>query len=278
MAHGDVIVRVVTENGIPIPDAEVWNRGQHDKWLQAKTDESGLARINRVYIREKNRNDGVEASLFIKKNDYLSTWHTVEIDLASMVPIQTQVTLSQGGTVGGRISNPKGEPIEGIRIVCLTNDGSLNTRSDKNGVFVLKNFPPNHRVDVLPPSPYATKRDLFLTGTDNDIILEYEGSVRVRAINKTTSEPIPNFNVMLRESPTKKPGDPRPELHPHLANPGTDVVSPTKEFVYSRLTVGSPVQVIVSAEGYEPVTIDRVEAVPVEESKTLDVRLTPKSK
>jgi hypothetical protein len=278
MAHGDVIVRVVTENGMPIPDAEVWNRGQHDKWLQAKTDESGLARINRVYIREKNHNKGAEASLFIKKNDYLSTWHTVDIDLASIIPVQTRVILSQGVTIGGRLSNSKGEPLEGIRIVCLTNDGSLSTQSDKNGVFVLKNFPPSHRIDFLPSSPYATKRDLFLTGTDNDIILEYEGSVRVRAIDKTTSEPLPNFNVVLRESPTKKPGDPRPELHPHLASPGTDVISPIKEFVYSRLTVGSPVQITVSAEGYEPVTIDRVEAVPMEESKTLDVTLTPKSK
>ncbi len=94
-------------------------------------------------------------------------------------------------------------------------------------------------------------------------------------LDATTDEPIRAFNVQITFSPKRQPGEPSTVLFSSFVNPGQNVHSNDGRFNLGNLVVGMPLQVMVSAEGYERHVTERVVVARPDDLRIKEFRLDP---
>ena len=94
-------------------------------------------------------------------------------------------------------------------------------------------------------------------------------------LDARTGKPIRAFNVQITFSPQQQPGEPSVGLRSDLVNPGQAFQSDAGRFQIGDMVVGMPLQVMVSAQGYERRVIERVVVAVPNEALAEEFRLDP---
>lgn len=272
---GDVIVEVVAGNGSPIAGATVINRGSSTSAIRtAVTDVRGRAKLQDLFTRYDGCHVTVKAEHFIAKRVPVVPG-TVEY------PEELKVQLELGRTVRGVVVKPDGTPAPKLRVYYNGGESSMNdlgdrVSTDSDGRFVIHGLPDKSTVTVYTPREFAPIRKLPVPVSEQEfrIQMSIAGLIRVRALDADSREPLDEFNVRLGFCEIRKPDDPRARgISSYLINPGVNIQGTKKEFRLDGQVVGTPYKLIVSAEGYEPTTIARVEAQAADTAELLDVPL-----
>ena len=86
------------------------------------------------------------------------------------------------------------------------------------------------------------------------------GLILGKVVDGTTGRPIRAFNVQITFSPQYRPGEPSSGLPSILVDPGQAYQSDEGRFKIGELVAGMPLQVMVTAQGYERGVRERVVA------------------
>ncbi len=129
MSTEEFRLRVVNEEGDPIPDAELFLTGV-DTWARGRSDERGIALV---------RFPDMLATVVARADGYAAkeTWagHLPKDEPYTM-------TLGRGFTISGKLTDPDGKPLAQVRVTGEHEDFRWSTLSgvtDADGAFELKN-------------------------------------------------------------------------------------------------------------------------------------------
>lgn len=274
VTRGDCIVTVTDPQGKPLGGAVIVNYGEGNKQKEVMTDATGLARVNQLYSSSDFANPQGEVQLRVHAAGFLDTWVSVA-SKGDAALANVSVRLQKGVTFQGRVVNSKGEPIPKVQVSSLDSQPQI-VDTDSEGRFELTNRRAGSQITLQPRPPYAPKYDLSWNSNvkGKEIELDYEGVIRVVAIDKVTGKRLPSFNVKVMKSQASQPNDPVSHIHPHQSDPGTSIVSPSAEFRLGSLQVGTPLKIVVSAKGFESKALERAEAMLEKEIKLIEVQLS----
>lgn len=196
-------------------------------------------------------------------------------------PAETEFRLMPGHTINGKTVDEQGKPLPDVRIV---NDGLAGTgwgvyeviKSDENGNFSFDSLPEKAVLDFSKPGYSPITDKLLPLGGDDEVIVTIPdaGMLRGRVVDNTTGTPIRDFTVRMISSPDRK----RDEPHGHLFAEQVDgefFSHITGRFEIKDLVQKMPLQVTVTADGYERKIIRRVVATKASEIETTIFRLNP---
>lgn len=274
---GDVEFEVTDEKGQPIAGATLKNpSGSSRRYRLATTDMGGVARLDNLYRCLDKKYVTIKAQGKIPQR--------LEIEPGPKgKPKLFKVTLKTGKTLKGVVLTPNGKPApKNTRIYFNEGEhgewdgGRVTTNSE--GRFVIHGLPDFTTITVYTPQKYEPIEDLkfdLADGKEVEIKMIPAAVLRVRAIDETTGEPIPEFNVRLGSCKARQEGDrPGNGIYAHLVNPGVNIHGTQKEYTLDHQFAGAVYKVTVSAKGYQTKTIERMQTVVRSESKLIDVSLT----
>ncbi len=274
---------VVDENGESIVGAKLKNTGNPSgRVREGVTDEFGVCRLDDLFITPVGFGGQPNSAMVVFSADRYIGENVNLPESSRKDENKMTVTLRRGKTFKGRIVTPTGEPAAKVWVFCERVGISLDSDSlytDDQGEFQFNGLDSNIRLTIQPRTTYQLQEKVsFAVGDDEaeitTITLEYTGSLRVRALDATTKEPIPDFNVKLGFA-EHQPGDPTFQrgLPSELMANGVNVTGAVKEYLFEGSPIGMPYKLFVSAEGFEPQTIDRAVCSKVTESPLIDVFL-----
>ena len=187
--------------------------------------------------------------------------------------------MEPGHRLQGRVTDDRGHPLEGVRVYFgganHAQEGGGKATTDAQGRFDFDSLPAG--------CPFAFYKDGYSEIDDRNLPLDTDEVVTVemvpagagpgRAVDARTGKPIRAFNVQIGHSPRRQPDDPSGGIRSDLINPGQVFQSDEGRFKVGDLILGMPIQVTVSAEGYERRAIERVVAARPDEAKAEEFRL-----
>jgi hypothetical protein len=175
---------------------------------------------------------------------------------------------------------PDGKP--GAKLWVFYNEGEhgndLGGRvdSDENGRFEVDSLPAGCTFTVYSPKGFAPfhSQQLPLDGEKEVVItLEPAGLVRGRVLDDATGKVLVPYRVRIMVSQNRRPDEPAPSMFSSLVNEGLIITAEEGQFEFGDFPQKAPMQLIVSAEGYEPATVERVLTATADVAKSVDVRL-----
>jgi beta-lactamase regulating signal transducer with metallopeptidase domain len=274
--HGGSIVGVVRDNqGRPIAGADVRNPGRSSgDFREAKTGPDGRFRLENLYDTLTGKEVIVRAPGFAPRR------MKVEPGPAEK-PAEVTITLEPGHRIQGRVTDDKGRALEGVNVYFSGGNGPHpeggKTTTDAQGRFSFDSLPPDSPF-VFQKNGYSPidNRQLPLDG-DDVVTVEMvpAGLILGKVLDAATGKPIRAFNVQITFSPERQPGDPSSGLRSDLINPGQAFQSNEGRFKLSELLAGMPLQVMISAQGYERHVTKRVAAAVPDEARVNEFRLDP---
>lgn len=264
---GDVIITVVNSKGEPVEGIELINRGNGTGVTRnATTDEDGIGRLKNL-LRYQGCHVVARGKGMIPKS--------VRVEPGTQdKPAELRVQLEPGKTIHGRVVSPEGEPIErsmvlvysGVDFVTLEDLKWKRIYSDAEGRFEIDGLEEPTKLRIMPRyrSDFVEVKGFQVDFDKEEQLVElpYGAELRIRAVDSMTGEPIPEFNVKLGlvDFRQRQPNDIVSGVEVSLTNPGVNIQGATKEFVLKSEPDGAVFKVIVSAEGYQTKTLNRVEA------------------
>jgi len=272
---GSIAGVVVDQQGRPVAGAEVSNTGRSsDMVRETKTGPDGRFRLDDLF--ENN----VGKEVFVRAKGSAPKRVTVRPGPRDQ-PGEVTINLEPGHRIKGRVADEKNGPLAGVQ-VCFSNlnhgnlDGGITTTDDR-GLFSFDSLPPG--------APFAFDKNGYSEINDRRLPLDSDQVVQVvmapagviigRVLDATTDQPIRAFNVQITFSPKRQPGEPSTVLFSSLVNPGQNVHSNDGRFNIGNLVVGMPLQVMVSAEGYERHVTERVVVARPDDLRIKEFRLDP---
>lgn len=272
---GGSIAGVVRDGrGRPIAGAEVQNRGRSSSDVrETKTDEAGRFRLDDLYESVNGREVIVWAKGAIPK--------PVKVDLVGsrQKPAEFVIDMEPGHRIRGRVVDDKGRPVKGARVSFGRGrqpfgDGD-QTETDDGGRFALDTLPPDATLSFWKGGfSEIQDRKLPIDGdAEVEVAMAPSAAILGKVVDAKTGRPIPSFLVQITFSPVRKATDPSSGLRSDLVNPGQKFRSAEGRFRIGDLVLGMPLQVMVSADGYERGVIGRVEAASGDEAA--EFRLEP---
>lgn len=273
---GGSIVGIVRDHqGKPISGASLRNMGQSsDEVREVKTDANGRFRMDNLYESNGMKDVLVRASGSSPKR--------VKVEVGTKEkPNEVAIDLEVGHRVRGRVVDEKGRPLKDVRVSFANGNNPFSdgdrTDTDAEGKFSF---------DALPPDcPFGFSKTGYSEIHRQPLLLDGDGAVEIamvpagvivgQALDAKTGKPIPRMNVQITFSRYQRPGDPSATLRSDLVNPGQTFQSPKGEFKLLNLVAGMPLQVMVSADGYERGVAARVEAAKANEAAIEVFRLEP---
>jgi beta-lactamase regulating signal transducer with metallopeptidase domain len=276
MPDGGSIVGIVRDHrGAPIAGAELVNQGRSTAQnRETKTGADGRFRLDNLFEGSTGKEVLVRAKGQAPKR--------VKVEPGPRdQPAEVTIDLEAGHTIKGRVVDEKGKPIAGVMVDfahgrnAFSDGGRMDT--DAQGRFAFDSLPED--------SPFGFSKDGFsaiqdrrleLDG-DEEVVVEMTsaGVILGRAVDAKTGKPIKNFVVQITFSPKRQPGDPSGGLASDLVSPGQSFQSAEGLFKLNNLIVDMPLQVTVSAEGYEKQVADLVRAAHPADAQDEELRLEP---
>jgi beta-lactamase regulating signal transducer with metallopeptidase domain/protocatechuate 3,4-dioxygenase beta subunit len=272
--RGGSIAGVVRDSeGRPIAGAELMNTGMSsDEVRTATTGPEGRFLMDNLYKRSTGEEVIVRARGFAPKR----------VDVTSGPPdrpAEVAIALDPGHRIRGRVVDESGRPLEGVWVYFahgrrMFSEGGRGT-TDANGVFFFDSLP-----EVSPFSFYKQDYSAIEDRTlplDTDavatVVMRPAGTIVGRVVDARTGEPVGAFTVRITFSRTRQPGEPSGSLSSALEDPGLASTSGDGRFKVGGLVVDMPLQVTVSAAGYERRVLERVVVARPEAAKIQEFRL-----
>ena len=264
---------VVDKDGNPIEGAHIENHGSSSNHVRAAdTNEEGEFKLTKLFRADE---------LVVQAKGYAPR----QVSIAGKItdpPSEIKITLQPGHFVKGRTVNENGDPIPGVSITSDGRSGSgwriwRNVKSDADGSFFYDSLPPGAVLDFYKRGySRMDDRELPLDGEDVvDVVMTEQGILRGRVVDRATGKPIPVFKVKIGFSPDRKPGEPSSGLSGARVFEGESFSNVTGRFELADFVQGMPLQVTVTAEGYERTIVRRVMAMKESESAAKVYELEP---
>ena len=271
---GSIAVEVVGPDDQPVADAELINPSERSNVKRTgRTDAEGSCQLDDVL------NASGRYELNVKAKGFAPQRVNFEPGTAQD-PTLVRVKLQPGHRIRAKVLLPDGKPA--AKVWVFYNDGEHGNElggkvdADDNGRFEVDSLPPGCAFTVYSPkgcSPYS-KRPLPLDGNDEVVIrLEAAGLVRGRVLDSASGKAVVPSRVRIMVSQNRRPDEPAPSLLSSLVNEGLLITSETGDFEFGDLPPKAPMQLIVSADGYEPMTVERVLTEKGDAARPIDVRL-----
>lgn len=271
----DVRVTVLDENDQPMRAAKLTNRGNSTADVRSgETDEQGVCLLQDLFSGYA----GCQVS--VKADGYIAVQRS--IDPGSIdTPSEITVNLQPGKTLRGRVILPSGEPASKLRVYYDGGENPFNglggrVETDADGKYEIRGLASQTTLTVSTPKQCAPVRGLLVQVIDEEFELQLQaaGILIARAVDAETKAPIASFNVKLGFSEDRRAGDPRSGgISTRLTQQGENIQGTQKEFRLEGKTPGTPYKLIVSADGYETNTLERVEVQSANTAEVLDVPL-----
>jgi RNA polymerase sigma factor (sigma-70 family) len=261
--------QVTDEDGVPVSGVTVGTTRDRCMWnsVQAKTDSEGRYELNNVDVQHGLvlwAVDNTHAPYVEDVNNSpLPDKMLKNIRLADSVPLHGKIVDKEGNPVSGvSVSLREYKGVSGISV------GEPNQwiTSDSQGRFTIRNVPPEGKVilEVYADFIGGITMPEVEAGQEEEYIIEVERSGRIygSVVGDSTDEPVRRFNVKINSSKTEpfKGG-----YEATWSREGHYFDSAEGFFDTGRATlaVGAEYSVTIYADGFNPLTIDPVEAQPI---------------
>ena len=103
--------------------------------------------------------------------------------------------------------------------------------------------------------------------------LQEAALVRGRVIDALSRQPAVPYRIRIMISRDRRPGEPAPGMWSSLVEEGRVITKTDGEFEFGDLPRGTPLRLMVAADGYQANAVDRVVALPRGEFKPIEIRL-----
>lgn len=270
---GSVAGVVLDGQGQPIAKAEVVNMGRStSETRETKTGPDGRFRLDNLYDGTTGKELIVRAGGFAPKR--------VKVEpTPDGKPTEVKIELEPGHRIKGRVVDDQGRPLQGVGVYYAHGNWGFSdggrAETDDQGRFSF---------DTLPPeTPFAFIKEGFSEIDGRQLPLDGEAEVTVemtpagviagRVLDAATGKPIPTFNVSVTFSPKRQPDEPSAGLRSDISDPGQVYQSDTGDFKLGDLVAGMPLQVMISANGYERAVSERVVAARPDKAQVTEFRL-----
>ena len=273
---GGSIVGVVRDaQGKPIAGATLKNMGGSSNEIrEVKTDADGRFRMDDLYEGSTGKDVLVTASGSAPQRVGITPGTREE-------PSEIVIDLAPGHRVRGRVVDEKGGPLADVMVDFgdgrnpFGEGGRVDTGAD--GLFSFDALPPNATFGFSKTGfSEIQHRPLTLDGEEVvEVAMSPAGVIAGKVLDAATGRPLAQFLVQITFSPDRRPGDPQATMRSDLITPGQTFQSPEGAFQITDLVLGLPLQVMVSADGYERAVATRVEAGPPGTVPAEEFRLEP---
>jgi protocatechuate 3,4-dioxygenase beta subunit len=271
---GSILVTVVDGQGQPVAGATLINPSRRSSIeRRGTTDARGECRLDDILDVNGRYELNVTASAFAPRRVAFQPGTAAQ-------PTPVRVQLAPGHRIRGRVLLAGGQPAAKVRV--YYNEGEhgnpLGGRVDTNadGRFSLDSLPSGCTFTIYSPKGYAPydDRPLPLDGAREVVVmLEPAGMVRGRVFDAATGDVLVPYRVRIMVSPNRRAGEPSTGMLTQLVEEGLVITRRDGEFEFGDFPRGVPMQLIVSAEGYEEQSVDRVITKPASEQQPLEIRL-----
>ena len=273
---GSIAGVVLDPQGRPVAGALVSNMGRvsEQQVRETKTGPDGRFRLDDLY--ETN----VGKEVFVRAKGAAPRRVKVKPGPRDQ-PGEATIRLEAGHTIKGRVADEKNVPLAGVQVY-FSNfyhgnlDGGMTTTDDR-GLFSFDSLPSDAPF-AFSKQGYSEIDDRKLpldTGQVVAVVMAPTGVLIGRVRDAWTGEPIRAFNVQITLSDERQPGEPLTGFDGRLVNPGRNVHSNDGRFNFGNLGVGLPLQVMVSAEGYERHVMKRLVVARPDDLRIKEFRLEP---
>ncbi len=195
-------------------------------------------------------------------------------------PTPVRVQLEAGHRLRGRVLLADGKPAAKVRV--YYNEGEHGNElggrvdTDADGRFAIDSLPPDCTFTIYSPKGYAPVDDVPLPlDTDEEVVVQLEeaGVVKGHVVDDATGKTLVPYRVRIMVSPNRFPGEPATGMLTSLVEEGLVITGADGKFSFGDFPHDVPMRLIVSSEGYEEQTIDRVLTKPAAQQQPVEVRL-----
>jgi beta-lactamase regulating signal transducer with metallopeptidase domain len=275
--HGGSVTGIVVDHRAqPVAGASVVNIGNSSSDVrETKTGSDGRFRLDNLF---ESRTFGKEVLVRAKgaapRRMKVATGPPEK-------PAEVTIQLEPGHRIHGRVMDDKKRAIAGVDIYFAGGDNPFDAgghgQTDAQGRFSF---------DALPPdAPFSFRKKGFSQlsdqrlplDTDQEIAVELvpEGALFGKVTDAATGKPVRSFNVRITFSPKRLQGEPSSGLLTSLNRPGSNYQSAEGRFKLGELVAGMPLQVTISADGYERTVAERVVVSRSDEPRWEEYSLQP---
>jgi beta-lactamase regulating signal transducer with metallopeptidase domain len=244
--------------GGPIAGAELTNMGQSSSDVRkARTGPDGRFVMHNLYRNNVGEEVIVRAAGFAPRRLTVASGPPDR-------PAEVAIALEAGHRIKGRVVDERGNPLEGVWVYFAHGDhmfseGGRGT-TDADGQFAFDSLPPDatfsfHKGDYSSIDDRALPLDTTAVAT---VVMVPAGVLVGRVTDVRTGAPVQTFTVELTHSRTRQPGEPGGPMPSSLNDPGLAYSASDGRFKVGGLVAGMPLQVTVTAPGYEPRVAERV--------------------
>jgi hypothetical protein len=254
--HGGTVAGSISDTkGNPIAGATLTNHGRSSRDQRTTTtDELGIFLLDDVFEGSIGHELVVKAKGFAPQRVKFRPG-------TQESPAKIAITLEAGHRIRGRVVDEAGKAIPGVRVYFANGNrgGGFGlggrTTSDADGRFEFDSLP-----KVCPFTFVADgyseieAAELPLDGDEEVVVtMQSEGVIKGRVVDATTGKPVSPFNVQITFSPDRKPDEPGHHLSgPRATAPdGERFADGEGTFILKELIRGMPLQVSVTANGYD---------------------------
>jgi hypothetical protein len=271
---GSVLVTVVGPDGKPVPNARLVNPGDSSAFRHyGRTDDNGQCQLDDVYDIFGRHELAVTAKGFAPQQLSFDPGPPGK-------PSQLKVTLEPGHRIRGRVVLGPNRYGAGLRVFYARGEhGELiggDVTTDADGRFAIDSLPKACTFTVYSPPGYAPfhEQALPLDGPDEVLVrLDAAALVRGRVIDALSRQPAVPYRIRIMISRDRRPGEPAPGMWSSLVEEGRVITKGDGEFEFGDLPRGTPLRLMVTADGYQANAVDRVVALTRGEFKPIEIRL-----
>ncbi|HEV8004309.1 MAG TPA: carboxypeptidase regulatory-like domain-containing protein [Planctomycetaceae bacterium] len=271
---GSVLVTVTGPDGKPVTNARLVNPGTNSSWRRyGRTDDRGECQLDDVYEIFGRHELGVTAKGFAPRQLSFDPGPPGK-------PSRLQVALEAGHRIHGRVSLGAGRFAAGVWVFYNHGEhgeligGRVDAGSD--GRFAIDSLPKGCTFTIYSPKGYApfNERKLPLD-TESEVLVTLEAAsiVKGRVVDTVTRKPVVPYRIRIMMSHDRHPGEPAPGMLSQLVNEGLIITKSDGEFQFGDFPRGTPLRLMVTADGYQERAVDRVIALPNDQFKPLEIRI-----
>ena len=273
---GSVLVTVTGPDGKPVANARLVNPGTSSAWRRyGRTDDRGECQLDDVYNIFGRHELGVTAKGFAPRQLSFDPGPPGK-------PSRLQVALEAGHRIHGRVALGAGRFAAGVWV--FYNHGEqgggdlIGGRVDAgaDGRFAIDSLPKGCTFTIYSPKGYAPFKDQSLPlDTESEVLVTLEAAsiVRGRVVDTVTGKPVVPYRIRIMIAHDRRPGEPAPGMLTQLIQEGLIITKSDGEFEFGDFPRGTPLRLMVTAEGYQDRAVDRLIALPSDEFKPIEIRI-----
>jgi beta-lactamase regulating signal transducer with metallopeptidase domain len=272
---GGIAGVILDSSGAAIAGAALRNMGNStDEVRETTTGKDGRFMLKNLYESHQRKEVLVTAKGFAPKRVQVETG-------PPGAPADVSISLDPGHKIEGRVIDDRNRPVSGVSVYFAHGNHAFSdggsTTTDAEGRFTFDSLPPS--------SPFTFVKEGYSQIEDSRLLLDGDEVVTVtltpagvlvgKVIDAKTQKPIRAFNISITFSPKRRPADSSGSLRSDLVSPGQTFQSKDGVFKLGELLVDMPLQVMVSADGYERGVIERAEVARPENAHSVEIALEP---